>query len=684
MKASFATKGVAAVVVALALATPVAAEKAKKVIVLGVDGLDPNLLKQFVSEGVLPNFEKLMQQGDFRPLQTSMPPLSPVAWSNFITGQDPGGHGIFDFIHRDPSPIIPYQSMSRAHEAERSLEFGSWVFPLSSGSIENLRRGKAFWELLEESGVPTMVFRMPANFPPVETGGRALSGMGTPDIRGGYGTFSFFTDRPVPNAANISGGDIYPVAVVDNVVEAELVGPPNTFRRVPRKTRRRSANAEVQYTTPDAKTPFTVYLDPEQPVAKFEVGDNEFVLREGEWSDWVRIDFELVPALASVSATGRFYLRQVRPDFELYVTPLQINPEDPALPISVPEEWSHELFEALGYFYTQQLPEDTKALQEGIFTGREFWHQAQLVYQERRRALDHFLGKFDEGLLFFYFSSIDQNSHMLWRYADPDHPDFQQDEMLVHGIRTVYTELDEALGRTMAAIDDDTTLIVMSDHGFCPFYWGVNLNTWLLEKGYVTLRDPSKQGRYKFFGNVDWSRTKAYALGLNGLYVNLRGREANGIVNPGREHQELLDQLERDLLGMVDPRNGNQVVTLVVQTKRDFHGPYLDVGPDIIVGYNWGYRCSWETPLGEFPEEVFVDNDNPWSGDHSVDYRHVPGVLLTNKKITMDAPGLRDLTVGILDEYGVAKTQEMLGQDCLGEPVEARVSAGATDVRAAP
>jgi predicted AlkP superfamily phosphohydrolase/phosphomutase len=259
---------------------------------------------------------------------------------------------------------------------------------------------------------------------------------------------------------------------------------------------------------------------------------------------------------------------------------------------------------------------------------------------------------------------------MLWRYADPDHPGYVEDDQLLNGIRVLYQEMDNALGRVMESIDDDTTLIVMSDHGFCPFYRGVNLNTWLLENGYVTLKDPSKRGRSTIpFANVDWSKTTAYALGLNGLYVNLKGREERGIVNPGPEHQALLDRLERDLLAIRDPQNDEQVVTLVVQTARDFHGPGMEVGPDIIVGYNWGYRSSWKSPLGEFPEGVFVDNLDAWSGDHSVDHRHVPGVLLSNRRITMDDPALYDLSVAILDHYGVEKPSQMIGEDCLGEPV---------------
>jgi predicted AlkP superfamily phosphohydrolase/phosphomutase len=227
--------------------------------------------------------------------------------------------------------------------------------------------------------------------------------------------------------------------------------------------------------------------------------------------------------------------------------------------------------------------------------------------------------------------------------------------------------MDEIVGRALQVVDEDTTFVIMSDHGFAPFRWQVNLNSWLLERGYVKLKDPARQGRSILFGNVDWSRTQAYALGLNSLYVNLRGRERNGVVNPGRDHEELLARLEKDLLEMVDPRNGKKAVSLVVNTRRDFHGPFVEEGPDLIVGYDWGYRSSWASPLGEFPREIFLDNRDAWSGDHSMDYRHVPGVLITNKKITLDQPALHDLTVGVLDEYGVEKPEQMIGSDCLGD-----------------
>jgi predicted AlkP superfamily phosphohydrolase/phosphomutase len=663
----FARRWLWTVAVALvAVASSAAAHAENRVLVLGVDGLDPKLLTQFTEEGVLPNFERLMEQGDFKPLQTTMPPLSPVAWSTFITGMDPGGHGLFDFIHRDPKRYLPTPAMSQAPELTLPLKLGSCEYPLPWAGADpvNLRRGTAFWELLAGRDIPTTLFRIPADFPATQVG-RTLSGMGAPDLVGTHGTFSFYTDRVLPNAGDISGGNVYPVHVADNKVVAKLIGPDQPFKRVEKRSRRRSQKGK-QYEHPDMGEAFTVYLDPEKPIAKFVVQDTEFILEQGEWSDWVRVAFEVdcIP-FTTVSSIARFYLKQVRPDFELYVTPLQINPEDPVLPISHPDDWSHELYEALGYFYTQELPEETKAFSAGIFTGREFRDQSEIVLRERMKALDHLLADFDEGFMFFYFSSVDQRSHMLWRYADPRHPYFERDDVLIDGIREIYRELDVAVGQALEAIDDDDTLIVMSDHGFGPFYWGVNLNTWLLENGYLALKNPAAQESVEYLFGVDWSKTKAYALGLNGLYVNLRGREGQGIVNPGAEQQELLDRLEADLLALRDPRNDQQAVTLVVQTERDFHGSEIAIGPDIIVGYNKGYRSSWESPLGEFPKEIFIDNPDPWSGDHLTDYRHVPGVLLTNQKITMEEPALYDLTVAILDEYGIDKTPEMLGQDCL-------------------
>jgi predicted AlkP superfamily phosphohydrolase/phosphomutase len=643
---------------------------AKKVMILGIDGMDPKLLQKFVDEGRLPNFKALMEEGDFRPLETTTPPQSPVAWSTFITGSDPGVHGIFDFFHVNREDMSPHYSMDiLGTEEPGTVDIGSWSFPTSGGDVGLARKGKSFWEILGDEGMRSTIFSMPVNFPPVEAPGKSLSGMGTPDMLGSAGTFSFYTDDRQNWPPTFGSALLYLVEENNHKIEAKLYGPPNSFRRFPTEESleliQKGRDVEVEYEPPQATQDFVVYLDREAGAAKFEVGDHEFILKEKEWSDWVPVEFEMIPFLITVQSAARFYLKELSPNFELYVSPLQISPEAPAMPISYPDSWSGHLCDELGLFYTQNMPEEYQALQYGLFTGREYWEQLLYAYEERSRALDYLLDNPDEDLLFVYFGTVDMGSHMLWHYMDENHPAHVKDDYLKDGIPMLYEKLDTRLGRVRDAIDKDTTLIVMSDHGFGPFYWQVNLNSWLLQEGYITLKDPNKQPLGLNFPNVDWSQTRAYSVGLNGLYLNVKGREHNGAVEAGAEYNALMDELEAALLSMKDPRNGQTVVSQVVRPSRDFHGPEKDQGPDILVGFNAGYRMSWESPLGEFSDEIFADNKIAWSGDHCVDNRLVPGILVTNQRITSDSPSLADLTVSVLDEYGIAPSKEMIGKDIL-------------------
>ena len=577
--------------------------------------------------------------------------------------------------HRDPynrvTVILRGDALER-HAEERAVE----------------RRSLEALADLDDHGVPSIIHRIPVNFPPIPTKARSFAGMGTPDIVGTQGTFSYYTDRPPEKMDEVTGGKVYPVEVKDFRVQAKLYGPTNTFRRFPEMTAlgrvKTDREGNIRYKSPDCTIDFTVHLDPDEPVARIDIEDKQIILKEGEWSDWFRVDFEAVPFLVSINAIGRFYLQQVRPDFRLYVSPLQINPEEPVLPLSTPDGWSNEMFKGIGYFYTQTFPVENKGFSDGIFTAQEYWTQAKFVLDEHQRMLDYLLDRWKEGLLFFYFDDSDLNSHMLWSYMDQHHPIYHPNEKLDGSIGLVYEEMDKALGRVLDRIDNNTVLIVMSDHGFGLFYWGVNINSWLVEKGYLVLKNPSKQGTYgdlELYSNVDWTRSKAYGSGMNGIYVNLRGREKHtltdpqgkkveieGIVSPGQEYDQLLDQLERDLLAFQDERNGQQVVSQVTRTRRDFHGDLKESGPDIIVGYNLGYRIAWASTLGGIPKELIVENDAAWSGDHAMDSRLVPGILVTNQRITLEDPALTDLTVAVLDEYGIPKPEQMIGRDCLTKP----------------
>jgi len=624
-----------------------AQNSSNKVIILGFDGVDPELLSQYMGEGRLPNFSRLAQNGSFMPLGTSIPPQSPVAWSNFITGMNPGGHGIFDFIHRDPNSMLPISSTTKIEESDKTLKIGNWIIPLSSAKLQNSRQGEAFWTILEEQGISTTVFKIPANFPPVDMKGNSLSGMGTPDLLGSFGTFSFYTDDPPPNRDDISGGIVYPVSMVDNMFEAELVGPKNTFLK----------------DTPSTTTAFKVWRDPENPTLKIDIEDQHILLREKEWSAWIPVKFQIIPGLKSVSGICRFYVKEVRPKIKLYVTPINIDPSDPALPISTPGKFAQEIFENCGYFYSQGMPEETKALSWGIFDYDDFSSQSKNVLLERLRQFDYIFDKFKSGLLFFYFSSTDLNAHMFYNMIDPEHPNHVPELALkfANVIPSVYESLDEVVGKVLESVDQNTTLIVMSDHGFAPFRRSVHLNTWLKNEGYIKLLDESKQVEVDFFLNVDWSRTKVYGLGFNGLYVNLQGREYNGIIN-GRTKRTLLNKIAKKLLELRDPQNNAKIVDRVYFSEDIYSSQNLENAPDLIVGYSRGYRASWESTIGSFPLNWIEDNMDAWSGDHCMAAELVPGIILSNKKITLDNPKLYDLAPTILAEFGLNKSDQMVGK----------------------
>jgi len=610
--------------------------------------MDPQLLKQFMHEGKMPNFSRLASQGSFRLLTTSIPPQSPVAWSNLITGMNAGGHGIFDFIHRDPKTLEPYFSTSRVEGPKHAIHLGNWVIPLGRGTAEQLRKGQAFWEILDQHGVSNSVFRIPANFPPVPAKGETLSGMGTPDLRGTYGTFSFYTDEPAAEAGAVEGGQIIPVQVENSQVKANLIGPDNTFRKG----------------SPAANEPFLVTIDPLESVARIAVQRQEFVVQEGEWSNWIRVEFQLFPFFSNVKGICRFYLKQAHPRFQLYVSPINIDPADPALPISTPSSYSRLLSEEAGEFYTQGIAEDTKALSAGVLDDNQYLAQARTVLAEHRRIFDAEFPKFRQGVFFFYFSSLDLNSHMFWRLMDPKHPGYDAALAVQNSsaIAEFYQQIDQVLGEVLPKLDDHTTLLVLSDHGFAPYYRSFNLNTWLLNNGYIKLKNDASLDSSEPWANVDWSQTRAYGLGLNGLYINMRGRERDGIVQPGAATNALIKEIEEKLLSVKDPQAGLPVITRVDVAGEVYQGPYSHSGPDILVGYNRGYRAGWKTILGAFPPEVLEDNMNPWSGDHCMDYTLVPGVLLSNRKITAETPALTDIAPTILAEFGIAKAKDMIGQ----------------------
>jgi predicted AlkP superfamily phosphohydrolase/phosphomutase len=619
---------------------------AKKMLVLGFDGMDPVLLTRYMDAGLMPNFKSIAERGDFKPLRTSMPPQSPVAWSNFITGMNPGGHGIYDFIARDPANYQPYLSTSKTTEAGRVMKLGEWLIPFSRGETLLLRKGKSFWEILDSKGIPATVLKVPANFPPVESEARTISGMGTPDILGTYGTFTFYTTNEVVED-DFTSGRLMEVHMRGGTVTTDIIGPPNPLKA----------------SRPRLTVPLTISVDPENPVALIKAGDTEVIVREGEWTDWININFRLAPT-QSISGITRFYLMEAAPGLELYMTPVNIDPAAPSVPISSPAGYSAEMAGHIGNYYTLGMPEDTKALDQGALDNDSFLKQADVFLAETLRMLELELGRFDRGLLFMYFSTTDPVQHMFWRNIDPEHPGQIKAEAEKYSdvIRDTYVNMDRILGDILKKIDEQTTLLIVSDHGFGAFRRYFHLNRWLADNGYLELLNKKRNESAEFFENVDFSGTRAYSLGFNGLYVNLTGREGSGIVSPGAEKTALLDELIRRLEAVTDPETGLRVIRKAYKKEDIYSGRYLDDAPDLLIGYDDGYRASWETALGKVPRGLIGDNLKRWSGDHLRDYTLVPGIVLSNRQMNKKDPALIDIAPTILEEFGIEPEPEMVGK----------------------
>ncbi|MHC4265731.1 MAG: alkaline phosphatase family protein [Planctomycetota bacterium] len=635
-------------------------DTAKKVIVVGIDGMDPILSERLMNAGQLPNFSKLANSGGYRTLGTSIPPQSPVAWANFINGAGPGSHGIFDFIHRNPEQqCAPFYSAAETvagqgywEIADHKIPLDFWPFNHKSATTLLRRQGTPFWDYLDEAGISSTFYNLPSNYPPSESKyghHRCLSGMGTPDVLGTYGTYQYFAEDGPPGTKDKGGGKHSMIFFENQTAEAELIGPQNTFLVSPEPT----------------KIKFAVHRDISSRTVVIEIQKNKIVLKEGQWSPWIKLDFEIpLPSIIpdeEASGICRFYLQEVEPNFRLYVSPINTDPSEPAIKITEPPKFIEGISADLGLFYTTGFQEDHKALSNKVFTDAEFAVQADYVLQERLNLLDYAMKNYDDGLLFFYFSSTDLQAHMFWWDSNDKHPTRSADEAkeyFMH-LQGIYIKIDKVLGNLLARYGNEATIIVMSDHGFSNFKRQFNLNSWLRENGYLNPPDITS-----VLTDTDWSKTLAYGLGINGLYLNIKGREKYGIVEPGQEREELIKELITKLEAVRDV-NDRTVIRKAHRTDKAYSGPATALAPDIIVGYCRDYRASWSTCLGNTTKEVLMNNNSAWSADHCADVSEVPGVVFSNRPINATAPALIDIAPTVLAEFGLKIPENMEGRSLI-------------------
>ena len=623
---------------------PPGRSRVKRVVILGLDGLDYGLTQRFLSEGKLPHLAALRDKGSFRPLGSTLPPISPVAWSSFQTGVNPGKHNIFDFLAPDPRTYQPKLSSVEIRPPRRSLRLGKLRIPLGKSDIRLLRKSKPFWHVLSEYGIFNCIIRVPITFPAEKLRGVQLSAMCVPDLRGTQGMFSFYTTKAVPEGEK-TGGEFHAVAREGNVVRAQLVGPP----------RPREADPG------NLKLPFVVTIKGECRAA-LKIGGAKHDLVEGEYTDWVQVRFRAVAGM-SVYGVCKFLLLRTAPEFELYVTPINIDPEHPAMPLGYPWVYPIYLAKRQGAYATLGLAEDTWALNEQVLSDEHFLKQCLDFDHEREAMFFDGLDKVKRGVCVCVFDGSDRMQHMFWRYHDEDHPARPKDVAphLRLVIEDLYRRMDDLVGRTMARCRDaGTMLMVISDHGFNPFRRGIDLNRWLEENGYLAVDDARRDQEH--LAGVDWSRTRAFAIGLTGIFLNVKDKFAQGTVAPGGEADALGAEIALRLADLVDSDTGAKAVKRTYLAKDAYRGPYKDQAPDVIVGYERGYRVSWDAAIGRTTRQVFHDNTKAWSGDHCVDPSVVPGVLFCDRPIETEHPRLLDIGPTVLDLFGIPVPDYMDGK----------------------
>lgn len=619
------------------------ARHAKRVVIVGLDGQDPELTEKWMNEGLLPNFSRLREKGAFARLGTTLPAESPVAWSSFQTGCNPGKHRIYDFLVPNRKSLMPELSSANVTSSARTLKLGKYIIPLGKPIIEAGRKSQSFWSILGKFGVFSAVLRVPITFPPEKFNGVLLSAMNVPDVKGSQGTYFYFTSNAEDKRPLMSGQQC-PLQITDAGVKGELPGPENTLLKD-------GGELRIPFMITNAKNG--------SGAASLQLPDQTLELKKDEYTPWVTLSYKAAVGF-TVKGICRFLLLEREPHTRLYVTPIQIDPGNPALPISHPVSYSMYLAKRHGPFATLGVAEDTSGLNEGIIGEEPFLQQCQEIHQEREKMFFDALDKTRKGAVVCVFDITDRVQHMFFRFhKDKNWGASINDARFEHVIRDLYVQMDALVGRVMRELDDETALMVLSDHGFKPFRRAVELNRWLQQNGYLTEKTDAQTP--DLLQRVDWSKTQAYAVGFGGIYINMAGREAKGIVKK-EDVQRLKQEICKKLRSIRDSEHDRSPVSEVYDRDKAYKGPYVIDAPDLVVGFAPGYRVAWETVTGGFGKDVVSDNVRPWSGDHNMNPPQVPGMLFCNRPIDCASPHITDIAPTVLDLFGVPIPAHMDGK----------------------
>jgi len=621
----------------LTCAAPVLAageENRERVIILGFDGVDPRLAAEMMDNGELPNLHRLREEGSFQPLASSNPPQSPTAWSSFNTCMTPLNHGIYDFLRRSPQNYIPGVGFGSVQRAELADD-GSLA--RAPRYVSN-RSGENFWKIASDQGYRVKALVVPFAYPADDLSEECVMhcGLDVPDIRGTQSTYFAFSDTWTEEQS-VAGGMRLPLVFTDNTAIVEVPG------------------IAVPGTRDFVQVPLRVEADREARQVTLSIGDQAASLGEGEWSGWLEWEFPVSPHY-TVEAISRFHVMDAADEVRLYMTALQFHPRAPMIPFSSPPAFSAELAERYGLYKTIGWVHDTKALQLGDMSEEMFLEDAARTMAWREQlCLDEIdRGGFD--LLVAAWTATDRVSHMFWAYRDPEHPLYTEEMAAKYGrvVEDTYIKMDSIIGNVMTRLRENDLLLIMSDHGFHSFRTEFSVNTWLIRNGYLTVTGQedaeTAHTEARYFRDMqtgqpayDWSRSRAYSLGLGMIFLNQQGREGQGIVSR-EDSPALIEEIRAKLLEVTDPETGGKVFENVYAFV-DPQGQATADAPDIQLGYADGYQTAKASAAGAAPREIFAPNLDKWSGEHAAsDVASTPGILFSNRPLIEEA-SLLDLGV---------------------------------------
>jgi len=403
------------------------------------------------------------------------------------------------------------------------------------------------------------------------------------------------------------------------------------------------------------------------------------VLTPGEWSGWFVLTFPvnwLVDHVNGIRGIARFKLISVRPHVQLYLSPINFHPAFEPIPFSYPKGYAASLLSRLGLFKTLGWPIDTWTPSAGLGDEHLFLEDMDFTVRKEEEMMNDFLKEGKDRLYIQVYDFTDRIGHLWWRLLDPRHPLYNPVEAarFAGEMEKAYVRMDDIVGRARAVLPPGTMLMVCSDHGFTSFRRGMNYNTWLVKNGWMALKEGPGGTRSledlfdrgetgEFFKFVDWSQTRAYAMGLGTIYVNLAGREPRGSVAPGGEYESVRQGIIDGLQSYVDPQTGEHPVLRVYRREEMYRGFDPSLVPDLRAANGENYRVGWQTALGEVPPNIVEDNQKVWSGDHcSVDPSLVPGILFSSRKLIRENPGIQDVFPSVLRVLGLPPVEGIDGQ----------------------